>query len=576
MLIDLHAHYPMHLVPQNEGTAHQALAPLARRFVASALRELPLAPFQLRRARGKPGVTIELMRVGDVGVLLSVLHNPLDEMDVSKSYGAPPDGTYLPSLLGQLKLVEDSVASDPGVAVAHSRRELTTAFAANQKVLIHCVEGGYHLGGTETEIRKAVGQLATRGVAYITLAHLFWRDIATNAPALPFLPDSLYRLIFRQPPKGLSELGVIAAEAMLDHQILIDITHMSSRATAATLELMDRRDPNKEIPVLATHEACRFRRLRRREYNLSDDTIRRIAERRGLIGIILCPHYILGGGPFRKRQTANFEASVDALCTHIDHIHDVTESLDYVGIGSRSRWLDQASADRARPPRAHGATTGQVAETLRSRRRREDLLRQRRSRSHQPLRLEIGVWPPTRARIDQVPTLHVKNPRDGFGARGMTGQLVPGTTSRSLSPSRSPPRSFRSPQRHIHLIGFAHDGRALEHWAVRDDLGGDDARSVSWAGPRPEGSTIESAALHAKRNSRFGRKEAVLLCMESSTASEILRGRWPRRTSQCCAVAFDAWNSGDLDNLRELHLGEDRIFAIGRIRPRGTAAHGAR
>ena len=88
--------------------------------MASALRELYVAPFNYEGPGEEPGVTIELMREGDVGVLLSVLHNPLDEMDLSKSYGAPPDGTYLPSLLGQLEFVEESVASDPGVAVAHS------------------------------------------------------------------------------------------------------------------------------------------------------------------------------------------------------------------------------------------------------------------------------------------------------------------------------------------------------------------------------------------------------------------------------------------------------------------------
>ena len=334
MLIDLHAHYPMHVVPGNEGTAQQGLLRWGDALWRARLVNFLSRLFNYEGPGGEPGVTIELMREGDVGALLSVLHNPLDEMDVSKGYGDPPDGTYLPSLLRQLEWVEESIASDPGVTVAHSLDELTAALAANEKVLIHCVEGGYHLGGNEEEIRNAVGQLAARGVAYITLAHLFWRDIATNAPALPFLPDALYRLIFRQPRKGLSELGRIAAVAMLDDRILIDITHMSSRATAATLDLVDRRDPNKEIPVLATHEACRFRRLRRREYNLSDDTIRRIAERNGLIGIILCPHYLLGGGPLRKRQTTDFKASVDAVCTHIDHIHDVTRSLDHVGIGS--------------------------------------------------------------------------------------------------------------------------------------------------------------------------------------------------------------------------------------------------
>ena len=32
-------------------------------------------------------------------------------------------------------------------------------------------------------------KLAAHGVAYITVAHLFWRGVATNAPAIPFLPD---------------------------------------------------------------------------------------------------------------------------------------------------------------------------------------------------------------------------------------------------------------------------------------------------------------------------------------------------------------------------------------------------
>jgi microsomal dipeptidase-like Zn-dependent dipeptidase len=122
---------------------------------------------------------------------------------------------------------------------------------------------------------------------------------------------------------------------MLEHRVLIDITHMSSLATKATLDLMDERDSAKEIPVLATHEACRHHRLlRRREYNLSDETIGRIQARDGLIGLILCPHYILGGGPFHARQTKDFKASVDALCEHIDHIRAVTGSYDHIGIGS--------------------------------------------------------------------------------------------------------------------------------------------------------------------------------------------------------------------------------------------------
>ncbi len=115
-------------------------------------------------------------------------------------------------------------------------------------------------------------ELANCGVAYITLAHLFWRDVAADAPALPFLPDRVYRVLFPQRGEPLSELGTAAVEAMLEHRVLIDISHMSARARTATLDLMDARDPARRVPVLATHEACRHRRpLRRREYNLPDD-----------------------------------------------------------------------------------------------------------------------------------------------------------------------------------------------------------------------------------------------------------------------------------------------------------------
>lgn len=333
MLVDLHAHYPMHVVP--ERTAYHGLRQWRTAFWRARFVSFLSRLFNYQGPGDEPAVTIDLMEAGDVGVLLSVLYDPFAEMDLTKSYGAPPDPAYFPALLEQLESVETSVASEARVAVAHSRAELATALAAGKKVLIHCVEGGFHLGATAPDIGAAVGELAARGVAYITLGHLFWRDIAAGAPALPFLPDPVYRFVFPQRGKSLSELGIAAVEAMLKHRVLIDISHMSSLATTATLDLMDERDPAKQIPVLATHEGCRHGRpLRKREYNLSDDTINRIKERDGLIGLILCPHYILGGGLFHPRQSKDRQRSIDALCDHIDHIHAVTGSYDHIGIGS--------------------------------------------------------------------------------------------------------------------------------------------------------------------------------------------------------------------------------------------------
>ncbi len=170
--------------------------------------------------------------------------------------------------------------------------------------------------------------LAERGVAYVTVAHLFWRQMATNAPALPFLPDWLYHLVFPEPDEGLTDLGRAAVSAMVDHGILVDITHMSARSRSDTFALLDERDPAKRIPVIATHMACRFGGL---EYCFDDDTIRRVADRGGLLGCILCEHYMTNGV---RRRVKSVEDSVEVLCRHIDRIHDATGSYDHVAIGS--------------------------------------------------------------------------------------------------------------------------------------------------------------------------------------------------------------------------------------------------
>jgi microsomal dipeptidase-like Zn-dependent dipeptidase len=74
--------------------------------------------------------------------------------------------------------------------------------------------------------------------------------------------------------------------------------------------------------------ACRFGRL---GYCLSDDTISRVAKRGGLLGCILCEHYITSG---LRTRVHSYEDSFDVLCEHIDRIREVTGSFDFVAIGS--------------------------------------------------------------------------------------------------------------------------------------------------------------------------------------------------------------------------------------------------
>jgi microsomal dipeptidase-like Zn-dependent dipeptidase len=315
VIADLHAHYAMHLLPEAEGEPLDLLTSArGRARLRDRLRALLIGLASrfanYRSFESGPRVTIPGLRQGGVGVTLSVLYSFFDELDLDQPYGAPPEAGYMPRLLRQLELVEEDVrerhAGD--AVVAHDVGELDAAVADGRLALVHCVEGGFHLGPTPEAVDAAVRELARRGAAYITLPHLLWRGVATGAPALPFLPDRLYRLIFPQPKRGLSELGRAAVEAMVREGVLIDLSHMSEPALRETFELLDALDPDRRVPVLASHAAFRFGS---QEYGLPEEALRRIRDRDGVVGLILAQHQLNDG--LRRRRPKSFEESLEVI-----------------------------------------------------------------------------------------------------------------------------------------------------------------------------------------------------------------------------------------------------------------------
>jgi microsomal dipeptidase-like Zn-dependent dipeptidase len=153
--------------------------------------------------------------------------------------------------------------------------------------------------------------------------------VATNANAIPFIPDGLYRRLFPQPDEGLSDLGRAAVTAMLREGILVDLSHMSDRSVADTLDLLDQLDSAKTQPVFASHGCFRFGS---QEYGVDEPTLRRIAERRGVVGLIMAQHQLRDGVP--RQPGRGFEASIGVIRAHVDQIAKITRSHDHVAIGS--------------------------------------------------------------------------------------------------------------------------------------------------------------------------------------------------------------------------------------------------
>jgi microsomal dipeptidase-like Zn-dependent dipeptidase len=335
VIVDLHSHYPMHLVPEGHDDVLDLVRSQKGRWrlldsIRGALVGLASRFANYRTFDSGPRVTLPQLDDGGVGVALSVLYSPFDEMDLGKAYPAPPDTGYFQSLLRQIDLVETEVATHPGQArVAHNPAELEEAISAGEIALVHCVEGGFHFGGTPADIDANVTELARRGAAYVTLAHLFWRKVATNANAIPFLPDPLYNFLFPQPDDGLSELGRALITAMVREGILVDVSHMSPRSLTQALDLLDELDPDKAIPVIASHSAYRSGR---QEYNLDAIGVERIAARNGVIGLIMAAHQANDG--IHMSRPRGFDQSFDVLAHHIDHIAAITGSHRHVGIGT--------------------------------------------------------------------------------------------------------------------------------------------------------------------------------------------------------------------------------------------------
>ena len=337
MIVDLHAHYPMHLLPEAPG---DPLALLSQDVQGDRWRDRAnqaLVRFASRFANYEsfssgPGVTVERMLEGGVAVCCSVLYSFWDEFDLTLwRPGLPPEPSYFPTLQRQIATVEQHLAErHAGEAVlARSMADLEGAMASGTLALVHTIEGGFHVGHDPAAIDANVTTLGAAGVAMIAPAHLIYRAVATNAPAFPFLPDWLYHALFRQPRTGLTELGGALVRAMVRERVLVDITHMSRQSLADTFALLDELDPGGSVPVVASHMACRFGGL---EYNLTDTTIAQVARRGGVLGVIFCEHYMTDG--VHPGGTSSFEETVDVICRHIERIERVTGAHDTAALGS--------------------------------------------------------------------------------------------------------------------------------------------------------------------------------------------------------------------------------------------------
>ncbi len=105
--------------------------------------------------------------------------------------------------------------------------------------------------------------------------------------------------------------------------ILLDLVHTGDTAIEQALSLYTR-------PVFVSHGNCRA--LVPHDRQLSDDQIRQIAARDGVIGVVLDAWMTIKD--FRRGNSRQENPTLEHLALHVDHICQLTGTSRHVGIGS--------------------------------------------------------------------------------------------------------------------------------------------------------------------------------------------------------------------------------------------------
>jgi len=177
----------------------------------------------------------------------------------------------------------------------YCHEDILGANAAGKIAALLSVEGGEVIGG-DTGVLRILHRL---GVRMFSLVY-HRSELADGASQ-------------NRTKGGLTTLGVEVAEEIQRLGIVMDVSHLSDAGFWDLIEIVKK-------PMVASHSSCRA--LCDHPRNLTDEQIRAMADRGGVIGVNFAPNFI-----------HPVKATVERVVDHIDHIVELV-GVDHVGLGS--------------------------------------------------------------------------------------------------------------------------------------------------------------------------------------------------------------------------------------------------
>ena len=190
--------------------------------------------------------------------------------------------------------------------VAHNSQYLSIARTPNdlwmnkhqgKKSIMLGIENGLALDGKIENLQH----FAQRGIVYMTLCLNGDNDICDSARG-------------SQTHNGVSDFGRQVISEMNRLGIMVDLSHAAEKSFYDALEL-------SKLPIVCSHSSCRA--LCDHPRNLTDDQMRALAAKGGVMQVTLYPGFLVKDG----------EATIEDAMRHLQHAIDVM-GIDYVGLGT--------------------------------------------------------------------------------------------------------------------------------------------------------------------------------------------------------------------------------------------------
>jgi len=289
------------IVDSHEDIAFNSVM-LGRDFLLSAYETRKLEGVA-SAARGTATVGFPEMKEANIRVVLASIwaaacHNPTG-IPVKPCYETAEEAYEQ----GQRQLAYyEKLTRDPHISIVGTKGALKNAMGGDYRLgLILSMEGAEPIISPNT-----LSEWIARGVRVIGLAHGRTR----------------YSGGTRQ-PGPLTPLGRELLLQMEDEPVILDTSHMAEESFFEALA-------HFHGPVIATHSNCRS--LVPTDRQLSDEMIRAIVQRDGVVGVVIYNKFLRAD--WEKNGRVKERVTLTDLVKHVRHICEVAGDSDHVGIGS--------------------------------------------------------------------------------------------------------------------------------------------------------------------------------------------------------------------------------------------------